>query len=137
MIFEFLIGTGFLISGHVVTANHVAPLVKGANDVAVIAGEYDGEALVPVCRKIRKGEKLTVKGYPRIDDKPVYMEIRTKMERYTNYFQPSIEMKGYAIAGFSGAPVLDKDNKVVAVVTTDIGHERILATSWCDVKSSK
>jgi len=143
MIFPFLLGTAFILGGNIITAEHVvAPhtFLYAADDDYDVASIETGLSggLNSECRKLKTGERVVVKGYPLVNGVQTYTEIETKVLGYDNLVEgrQSIILAAEIAPGFSGAPVVDKDGDVVAVLTDSYrGIPKSLATSICKVKN--
>lgn len=141
MIFIFLWGTAFIAGGNIITAEHVVkPYTTEyvANyDVATIYMDLP-QGYNLECRKLKTGEKVTVKGYPYNGEEQIYTEITTEViSDGTRAIKgrKSVVLAAELKGGFSGSPVFDEDGDVVAVITDSMrGVERSLATSVCDIE---
>lgn len=150
MIIEYMLGTAFIIQGHLFTAGHV---VEQKNTHDVVSMEIDRRMFdVPTkelegkCRKLKVGEKLTIKGYPVIDGKKQYAEVEGKFLGYNSITLGDVATESLIIdatiyGGISGGPIVDSKGHVVGIVhhrsqltinnkLTDVA----LGASWCEVK---
>ena len=117
MIISYLLGTAFLVKGHLITAGHIVD-VKNTYDVSVIEideelnGINSSDELTPKCRKIKSGETLTIKGYPEIDGTRNYTEVKGKFLDYNTSMVGDVATQSLMIqatiyGGISGGPVVD------------------------------
>lgn len=142
MIFSFLLGTAFIAGGNILTAEHVVKphtteyVSDHIHDTAVIYMDLP-QGFNTECRKLKTGEKVTVKGYPFNGYEQVYTEIETTV--ISDGVEIALGRKSIMLAtslagGFSGSPVFDSDGDVVAIVTDRLeGVDRSLASSICSI----
>lgn len=142
MIFSFLLGTAFIAGGNILTAEHVVQphtteyVSDHIHDTAVIYMDLP-QGFTTECRKLKTGEKVTVKGYPHNGYEQIYTELEaTVVSDGTEVIEgrKSIVLDAKIVGGFSGSPVFDSDGDVVAIITDRMGDApRALASSVCRI----
>ena len=141
MIFSFLLGTAFIANGNILTAEHVLKphqIEHTANhvyDLATIDADFPTGFNLE-CRKLKKGETVTIKGYPYNGYEQTYTEVETTVLGYNEWVdgRNSVELAVELAGGFSGSPVFDSDGDVVAIVTdSSRGEPLSLASSICNI----